>query len=223
MNQNKLFFGQGNAKLNLSVSTFSLPAGYTCPGALNCLSKANRETGKITDGPKNEFRCFAASMECVFTNVRESRWGNFELLKKAFSLDKMANLIQDSLPYKIGLVRCHVSGDFYNETYFLAWLNVAIENPDLIIYGYTKCLNYLVKYKKYIPSNFRFTASKGGKHDILIKKHKLKFAEVVYSVKEAEEKGLEIDHDDNHAIAGKSSFALLLHGIQPAGSQAAAS
>ena len=30
--------------------TFSLPSGYSCPGASECLSKADKDTGKITDG-----------------------------------------------------------------------------------------------------------------------------------------------------------------------------
>ena len=42
---------------------------------------------------------------------------------------------------------------------------------------------------------------------------------VVFSEEEAEQKGLEIDHDDAHAL-GKKSFALLLHGTQPKGSEA---
>lgn len=28
----KLTFGKGNAKLDKAIITFSLPAGYTCPG-----------------------------------------------------------------------------------------------------------------------------------------------------------------------------------------------
>jgi len=100
-------------------------------------------------------------------------------------------------------------------------LNVAINNPLIVFYAYTKCLNFVVKYKKYIPSNLRFTASKGGKLDHLIGKHHIKCAEVVFSVNEAEQKNLEIDHDDTHAITGKDSFALLLHGHQPSNTPAA--
>ena len=101
-----------------------------------------------------------------------------------------------------------------------AWLNVALNNPLVTFYGYTKATPFLVKFKEYIPRNFRFTASKGGTCDNLIARHKLRSAEVVFSVKEAEDKGLEIDHDDSHAITADKSFALLLHGTQPAGSPA---
>ena len=153
MIENKLFFGKGNAKLSTAIGIFDLPAGWTCPQAEKCFAKANRETGILTDGPKSEFRCYAASLETVFTNVRNNRWNNLELLRKAGSVNNMANLIQDSLPNYISYIRIHSSGDFFSETYFLAWLNVALNNPSMVFYGYTKCLNFLVKYKKHIPKN----------------------------------------------------------------------
>lgn len=221
IDKSKLSFNFGNAKLSKGIATFSLPAGHSCPFAKACFSKADRLTGKITDGKDNQFRCFAASDECLYTNVRNARWTNYLLLKKAGNVEKMAGLIQQSLPLNVVVVRVHVSGDFYSEKYFLAWLNVALNNPAITFYGYTKALPFLVKYKKYIPSNFRFTASKGGTCDNLIVKHKLKYAEVVFSPEEAEEKGMEIDHDDSKALANRNSFALLLHGNQPAGSRAA--
>jgi hypothetical protein len=209
-----LSFGFGNAKLSQTTGTFSLPAGYSCPFALSCLSKADRVTGRITDGKQTLFRCFAASQENTFPSVRKSRWNNFEKLRKAKTLDGMARLIQSSLPMTSGLLRIHPSGDFFSETYFLAWLNVALNNPNIVFYGYTKAVTYLVKYQKQIPRNFRFTASKGGTDDNLIDDHGLKFAEVVYSVNEAESKGLEIDHDDSLAVFGENNFGLLLHGTQ---------
>jgi hypothetical protein len=218
--QQKLFFGLGNAKLSTLIATFSLPAGWTCPCANECLSKADRYTGKITDGPNINFRCYAATNECRATTVRNARWRNFELLKTAKTVQGMADLIQQSLPWGITFVRVHPSGDFFNETYFKAWLNVALNNPELIVYGYTKTLNWIVKYKSVMPSNFRLTASKGGKLDALIQQHNLVSAEVVFSTEEARLKGLEIDHDDSHAIKNDKSYGLLLHGTQPVNSVA---
>jgi hypothetical protein len=65
------------------------------------------------------------------------------------------------------------------------------------------------------------TASYGGKYDNLIEKHNLRYAKVVYSEDEATRLHLEIDHDDSHAMSHGASFALLLHGTQPAGTVAA--
>ncbi len=215
-----LYFGLGNSKLSAAIATFALPAGHACPFAKDCFSKADRITGKITDGSETRFRCFSASNECRATTVRKARWRNFELLQAARTVQGMADLIQASLPFGISFVRIHVGGDFFNETYFKAWLNVAIANPSIIFYAYTKSLGYWVKYKKLIPSNFRLTASRGGKLDALIEKHNLVSAEVVFSTEEARRKGLEIDHDDSQAIKASKSFALLLHGTQPVGSLA---
>jgi len=56
--------------------------------------------------------------------------------------------------------------------------------------------------------------------DHLINAQSLKVAEVVFSLEEAEEKGLPIDHDESHAINNVGNFALLIHGTQPKGSKA---
>ena len=42
----------------------------------------------------------------------------------------------------------------------------------------------------------------------------------MYHPDHAKRMGLEIDHDDSLAMYGKESFALLLHGTQPAKSEA---
>lgn len=222
VNNGKLHFAWGNAKLSNSIVTFSLPAGHSCPFAKECLSKADRYTGKITDGKYCRYRCFSATEESPFSNVRQLRWENLDNLHKIDkSIEKMADLIQLSLPFGATIVRFHASGDFFSEKYFLAWVNVAQNNRRIIFYGYSKAIPFWLKYKKYLPSNFRLTASLGGKFDMLVKKHRLKYADVVFSPDEAERKSLDLDHDDSHAINGKQSFCLLLHGTQPQNSEAA--
>ena len=64
--------------------------------------------------------------------------------------------------------------------------------------------------------NFYLTASRGGKHDDLIDMMGMREARVIFSTEEAEQLGMEIDHDDSHAAKPGASFSLLLHGIQPA-------
>ena len=220
--------GKGNAKLATLggvVVTFSLPSGWSCPAANECLSKAVAAPhGKfvIEDGKQTRFRCFSATQEVVYKAVREQRRHNFNLLLKAKTSDKMAALIEESLPKVATVVRIHVGGDFFNQEYMHAWAKVAKKFPKVTFYAYTKSLNYWIALKKEIPSNLKLNASKGGKHDALIDQHKLKYAEVVYTEAEASRKGLPIDHDDSHAFLQESSFALLLHGVQPKGSAAAA-
>ncbi len=220
----KLKFGIGNAKLGKSTAILSLPAGHSCPFAKDCRSCAHRVTGKITDGPHTQFRCYAANSEALFRNVREGRWANFEAIKAAKDSFTIADLIERSLPRRGGktrLIRFHQSGDFFSQAYFDAWLLVARRNPRLIFYGYTKALPFWVKRLKVIPSNFHLVASVGGTHDYLIGKHGLRCARVVYSERAAKVLGLPIDHDDTHVWNYKGDFAILIHGTQPAGSEAA--
>ena len=49
----------------------------------------------------------------------------------------------------------------------------------------------------------------------------LREAVVVFSEEEAQELGLEIDTDDTHAASYGGDFALLIHGTQPKGTEAA--
>lgn len=218
---NKLRFGNGNAKLDAAIFTFSLPAGHTCPFADACKSKADRDTGRIKDGPNTEYRCYAASMECRHRSVRQSRWNNLSLLRACRSKGRMVRLILESLSKFAGYVRVHDSGDFFNQDYFDAWMEVARLRPHTQFYAYTKALPFWVNRLDSIPDNFILTASYGGTHDHLIEQHGLRYARVVYSEAEAQKLGLEIDHDDSHAANPGPSFALLIHGVQPAGSLAA--
>jgi len=237
--KNLLRFGKPNAKLkalensefNLEpkkVITFSLPSGYTCPGAKECLSYANRKTGKIKDGKHTKFRCFQASAEAVYPSLRNMVWNNFDALREAGSIigkkgdaKGMAKLILASLEgIKFDVLRVHVGGDFFSDDYYHAWVMVANAMPDKLFYAYTKSLNSWCSMRGITPDNFVLTASRGGNHDDLIDALNLKCAEVVFSEEEAVEKGLEIDHDDSHAAYGDKSFALLIHGTQPKGSEA---
>ena len=234
MTTTKLKFGEPNAKLKklaqklkLKLKTFSLPAGWTCPGAKDCLSKADRTTGKIQDGPDTEFRCFAASGEARSPSLRRAVWHNFELLKdslmsawryKKDKIQAVADLICDSLPEKFDILRVHVGGDYFSREYLQAWIEVAKRNPDKVFYSYSKSLAFMREFA--LPENLVLTASRGGKYDDLIDLHGWKEAVVVYSEEEAAAKGLEIDHDDEHAAFGNENFALLIHGTQPKGSLA---
>jgi len=217
----KLKFSKGNAKLGKHTAVFSLPAGHTCAGAHLCLSMVGKDTGKLVDGPQCQFRCYAATSEAMFPNVRRSRWANLDLLKGK-SIRAMADLIKESLPVKgISLVRVHASGDFFSQDYFDAWLMVAREMPNLTFYAYTKMLPLWVRRRNVIPANFKLVASLGGKFDRLVAQYDLRSVRVVFSTAEALRLGLQIDHDDTLAWDSDKSFALLLHGAQPAKSNAA--
>ena len=135
-------------------------------------------------------------------------------------------MLYRSLPSDVGIVRIHVAGDFFSRDYMLAWMTLAECNPNTLFYAYTKSLKYWLDLEDYYCSlnNFVLTASYGGRDDELIETHNLPFAKVVFSEAEADKLGLDIDHDDSHAARPSlknQSFALMLHGTQPKGTDAA--
>lgn len=228
-----LHFKVGNAKLSDRTIHFSLPSGHTCCGAQDCKSSADQESGKITDGPDTKFRCWAASQESRSPALRRILWSNLLQLKSVdHSVKQTTDLLYDSLApivddytenhQQYPFVRHGVSGDFYTVRYFHAWLRLAELFPNVQFYAYTKAIPMWEKHYHDIPDNFVFNASLGGKWDSRVYRLGLKYARVVYSVEEAKSAKLELDHDDSHARVKGPSFALLLHGTQPAGSIASA-
>lgn len=209
------------------VYSLDLASGWSCPMAVECLSRVHVIDGKkkLIDGKFTKFRCFSASQEVAYPNVYNSRFHNFNLLRDCKSSDIILKLLADSMPSDLGICRIHVGGDFFNRMYFLAWLSLAELNPDRLFYAYTKSLLYWLKYRHYVDSlpNFVLTASYGGRHDNLIKSEGLRFAKVLDSMDKLSSNKLPIDHDDSHAAdpsKKNESFALLIHNTQPAGSEA---
>ena len=216
------------------VYSLDLLSGWSCPFASQCLSKVY-ETGEISDagnlvtvlkdGPDTQFRCFSASQEVLLPNVYRRRKHNYTTLK-GLHLNDMIHRLNQDLPKDLGILRFHVGGDFFNSDYFFAALNLAMINPDKLFYAYTKSLPYWIKYKGWadLIDNFVLTASRGGRSDHLIEEHNLRESVVVFSEDEARERNLEIDHNDSHAAVPDwefNDFALLIHGTQPKGSEAA--
>ena len=198
----------------------SLPAGHSCPFAVGCLSKADKVTGKLTDGADMEFRCFEASIEAWSPSLRRLVWENFETLRQHKNAEAIADCLQDSMPQDADIIRPGIDGDFYSQAYFDAWLIIARNNPTIRFYAYTKSLGYWVARLGQIPANLTLNASRGGRLDHLIAEHGLKSATVVLHPSIADAMGLEIDHNETHAIGGSEDFALLIHGQQPKGSKA---
>ncbi len=220
------WLGQKIGRATAKVYSFDLLSGWNCPFARECRSRAVVEAGKrrIEDGKHTKFRCFSASQEVLFPNVYDSRKNNSDAMHGMETSEEMADALESALPSDARIVRIHVAGDFFNVIYFLAWCLVAERNPQVLFYAYTKSLKYWAANMDSVPQNLVLTASRGGTHDHLIERHGLRSAKVVFSQAEADELGLQIDSDDSHACdPGKAGqdFALLIHGVQPKGSDAA--
>ena len=222
------WLGEKIGRATAKVYSFDILSGVDCPFAFLCKSQAEEQedgSRRIKDGPDTKFRCFSASQEVLFTNTYKSRKRNHDAIHSLETSDDMADALCAALPKDARVIRIHVSGDMFSHKYFLAWCKVAERNDNVLFYAYTKSLVYWVRSRDRVPSNLVLTASYGGRNDELIAQHGLRSAKVVFSEQEAADLGLEIDHDDNHACdpaKANHDFALLIHGVQPKGSEAAA-
>lgn len=205
--------------------SLSILSGFSCPFAKICLAKATLKPDghyTVVQGKHAELMCFSARQEVVFPSVRRQREHNFSLLRKFKHAQDMAKLIFESMPKDATIIRIHVGGDFYSKEYMKAWFMVAKQLPNILFYAYTKSIGYWVELLNEVPSNFKMNGSIGGTQDHLLKEHNLKSVHIVYSEKEAKQKRLKIDHTDELAYKQDKPFALLLHGVQPKGTKAAA-
>ncbi len=224
-----LTFSTGNDKLQkLAITAFDLPAGYTCPFAKVCKTIAHKTGGKFAGGKSikqtGDVRCYAASGEAIFPNVRKMRWRNFDLLNEfKGNVEGMAQLILRSMDFheskkpRVRVMRIHSAGDFFSQEYFDAWTEAARQRDDVLFYAYTKSLPFWQKRKANLPGNFRLIASEGGKRDELIDKEQFRHAVIVKDKGEAIRRKLNIDINDFLAALGDENFALLMHGSQKAG------
>lgn len=223
-NSKLLRFQFGNAKLSNLVAHVSLPSGFTCPGAKECLTYANRKTRKITDGKHSKVRCYAAMTEALSPAYSAIVWHNFDLINKvrndegalfdlySWSIDMHPNLL---------ILRSGVSGDFFTQAQANALMRVADDRPNILFYAYTKSVHFFEEHldsKGTVRPNFMVTCSIGGKHDEMVYRRGYKYARIVRDKQHADELGLECDHDDTHAMRPGPSFAQPVHGGQPAGS-----
>jgi histidyl-tRNA synthetase len=179
-----------------TVYEWNLPTGHTCPFALECLVKVDRQTGKF-ENKSNAYRCYAASPE-RFPAVRNHRWTNYEYVLAGN---------KPELPKGCTAVRIHAAGDFFNQAYFDMWVEIAKENPDVEFWAYTKSLKYWVNRINEIPANLVLTASAGGRNDELIDQYKLKHVQVVKD--ETLAPAQLVDTNDNLARIPELNFYLI--------------
>ena len=225
------------------VYSISLLSGFSCSFAKDCQTYAieNKITKKRTvlDGKNAKYRCFSAIQESQYTPVYNQRKHNLDsILAIRNDVEKITDLIMDSLPKNADYIRVHVGGDFVSSEYMLAWFNVARINPNIKFYAYTKAIGWMQDNEDMRPKNFRMIASVGSKQDHLIVKFSLfrKFLSFLKISKQVEtltadvvfhpnDTKLPIDDNEYYAINDKrsffnpsGSFSLSLHGTQKSNS-----
>ena len=192
------------------IISLDLPAGYTCPKADICLAKADQETGKITKGKNCKFKCYATKAEAHYPNVRRARWHNLNLIRRAKSCQQVKTLLDQSIPDFTKAIRVHSSGDFFNKRYFMGWVLFALARPNVILFGYTKILDYVLFDR---PDNFSLVYSLGGKDDSRASMFEVPKCQVAASPEQALYPIACQDNkmDDYIRIINKESFTILVH------------
>ena len=121
-----------NGKTPTIANTFGLPAGksYSCPNQTPTCAKV----------------CYAGKLEKIYKGVRNVLISNWDQLKDA-DYETMVSLLTEMITdFKKDcdkrnaekLFRIHWDGDFFNETYVLAWHETIRVNPDVQFWVYTR-------------------------------------------------------------------------------------
>ena len=121
-----------NGKTATIANTFGLPAGkaYSCPGATSVCESV----------------CYAGKLEKVFPTVKKNLLHNWALLKDADGVT-MSTLLNEMIKEFIvdcekknaeKLFRIHWDGDFFNDTYAMAWKEVILNHPEIQFWVYTR-------------------------------------------------------------------------------------
>ena len=148
-----------NGKTASIANTFGLPAGkdYSCPGQTETCAKV----------------CYAGKLEKIYKGVRDTLLHNWNLLKDA-NQETMESLLSDMINdfrkdcekrnAKM-LFRIHWDGDFFNDTYTLAWKSVINNNTDIQFWVYTRVPS-ATQILKSIPNlSLYFSTDKDNKEE----------------------------------------------------------
>ena len=106
----------GNIKVKCAI--FNLPRIITCKPNLDC-----------------HRYCYAGKAEKQYPPCLPSRSKNLETSKSDSFIQEICDFLKT---YKGSYFRMHESGDFYSTDYIYKWYEIAILNPQITFYTYTK-------------------------------------------------------------------------------------
>jgi hypothetical protein len=121
-----------------SIPSFNLPAIKSCPYRTTAC----------------EEYCYANKGRFKFKDVKAMYQANYEASKCFCFVDVMCfcfvDVMCEAIPFTVRAFRIHSSGDFYSNTYFQKWVEIAIRKPNTIFLAYTR--NYTL-YLDDLPDN----------------------------------------------------------------------
>lgn len=152
----------GNSKLGKGIYTVNLLPGDT-PLTLKDGTQLTNISGSCAgccSGCKSA--CYAVNDTKRYHNTCIPSQGANTLLAR-FDRPRFFDDIQRFLDYNmVAAMRIHSSGEFLNYDYFLRWIEIAKNNPNVKFYCYTKRFNFIEKYFEAgntFPDNFAVNVS----------------------------------------------------------------
>jgi hypothetical protein len=115
---------KGNKKIAKSILCFSLPPVVTCLNHAQCKRS-----------------CYARFPYAYYPYTKAAWDRNLELVNNGTFKDLVIAQLKTSKTCKF--VRIHVSGDFFNQDYIDAWIEIAKTFPGITFYGYSKVFDIL--------------------------------------------------------------------------------
>jgi hypothetical protein len=110
---------RGNQKLGPDILAFSLPAGTTCPGQTAVCAR----------------ECYAKKGNFAWPATRARHEAN---LREAWSPSFVRRMVREINVRTAGVVRWHVSGDFFSVAYAMRVLRIVQKTPHVVHYFYTR-------------------------------------------------------------------------------------
>ncbi len=162
-------------KLGLRVFNFGITAYKTKSGKLTC---------PFADACIKF--CYAQKGAYIWSNVAKVFEERYELTKQSNFIEIM---IAEIVKKRVDFLRVHDSGDFYSNEYFLKWMQIAEQLPDVKFYAYTNSISIVKNNSKSIPNNFDFIFSDSGKQTNLIDKNKDRHTKIFKTETELQKAG----------------------------------
>ena len=162
-------------ELGLRVFNFGITAYKTSKGKLTC---------PFAD--KCIKFCYAQKGAYIWSNVAKVFEQRYELTKQDNFIDIMKSEI---IKKRVDFLRVHDSGDFYSNKYFLKWMQIANELPNVKFYAYTNSISIVKNNSNSIPNNFDFIFSDSGKQTNLINKNKDRHTKIFKTETELQKAG----------------------------------
>jgi DNA repair photolyase len=150
--------------------------------------------------------CYAQKGAYSWSNVKPAFEKRYELTKDSNFVQIMTDAIKAK---KATHIRIHDSGDFYSNKYILYWFTIAINNPNVVFYFYTKSIALFEGIE--LPKNMFSIYSYGSKNDSLINKAVDRHAVIFKSLEELRNAGYTDCSNNDLAIMKTKKVGLILH------------